>query len=83
MIGRSLAALMLLAVAGAGSAGQQPARTPPNIVLIQADDLGFGDVGAYGQKRFETPALDRLAREGRASRSTTAAARSVRRPRAR
>ena len=64
MIGRSLAALMLLAVAGAGSAGQQPARTPPNIVLIQADDLGFGDVGAYGQKRFETPALDRLAREG-------------------
>ena len=64
MIGRSLAALMLLAVAGAGSAGQQPARTPPNIVLIQADDLGFGDLGAYGQKRFETPALDRLAREG-------------------
>jgi len=64
MIGRSLAALMLLAVAGAGNAGQQPARTPPNIVLIQADDLGFGDVGAYGQKRFETPGLDRLAREG-------------------
>ena len=33
-------------------------------MLIQADDLGFGDVGAYGQKRFETPSLDRLAREG-------------------
>ena len=64
MIVRSLAALLLLVLAGAGSAGQQPQRTPPNIVLIQADDLGFGDVAAYGQKRFATPALDRLAREG-------------------
>jgi len=36
----------------------------PNILLIQADDLGYGDLGSYGQKRFETPALDRLAREG-------------------
>src|SRR5688572_15891047 len=64
MIGRSLAALILLVVAGAGSAGQQPQRTTPNIVLIQADDLGFGDIGVYGQKRFKTPSLDRLAREG-------------------
>ena len=39
-----------------------PAR--PNILLIQADDLGYGDLSAYGQGRFETPALDRLAREG-------------------
>ncbi len=63
----SLAALLLLALGGAGSAGsagQQPSATAPNILLIQADDLGFGDLGAYGQKRFETPALDRLAREG-------------------
>jgi len=37
---------------------------PPNILLIQADDLGYGDLGVYGQARFETPALDRLAREG-------------------
>ena len=35
-----------------------------NILLIHADDLGYGDVGAYGQSRFETPSLDRLAREG-------------------
>jgi arylsulfatase A-like enzyme len=37
---------------------------PPNILLIQADDLGYGDLSAYGQARFETPSLDRLAREG-------------------
>jgi arylsulfatase A-like enzyme len=36
----------------------------PNILLIQADDLGYGDLSVYGQARFETPALDRLAREG-------------------
>lgn len=37
---------------------------PPNILLIQADDLGYGDLSAYGQARFATPALDRLAQEG-------------------
>jgi arylsulfatase A-like enzyme len=41
---------------------QKPAR--PNIMLIHADDLGYGDLSAYGQARFSTPALDRLAREG-------------------
>jgi arylsulfatase A-like enzyme len=42
----------------------QPASTPPNILLIQADDLGYGDLSGYGQTRFQTPAIDRLAREG-------------------
>jgi arylsulfatase A len=37
---------------------------PPNILLIQADDLGYGDLSVYGQTRFATPNLDRLAREG-------------------
>lgn len=41
----------------------QPA-TKPNILLIQADDLGYGDLSAYGQTQFQTPSLDRLAREG-------------------
>lgn len=36
----------------------------PNIVLIYADDLGYGDVGCYGAKAVETPNIDRLAREG-------------------
>ncbi len=42
----------------------QPGGGPPNVLLIQADDLGYGDLSAYGQARFQTPALDRLAREG-------------------
>jgi len=37
---------------------------PPNIVFILADDLGYGDLGCYGQKRIETPHIDRLATEG-------------------
>ena len=40
------------------------AAAPPNVVLIYADDLGFGDVGFNGLKPGLTPNLDRLAREG-------------------
>jgi len=36
----------------------------PNIVLIYADDLGYGDLSCYGAKRVQTPNIDRLAREG-------------------
>lgn len=36
----------------------------PNVILIMADDLGYGDLGAYGQEHIRTPALDRLAKEG-------------------
>ena len=37
---------------------------PPNIVVIVADDLGFGDLGSYGATRIKTPNLDRLATQG-------------------
>lgn len=37
---------------------------PPNIIFIQADDLGYGDLSVYGQRRFQTPNLDRMAAEG-------------------
>lgn len=36
----------------------------PNIVFILADDLGYGDIGCYGQKKFSTPNIDRLADRG-------------------
>ena len=40
-------------------------RRPPNIVLVFIDDLGYGDIGAYGASGFSTPNLDRLASEGK------------------
>lgn len=37
----------------------------PNIVLINVDDLGYGDLGCYGATKVKTPNIDRLASEGR------------------
>ncbi|WP_435018759.1 arylsulfatase [Tundrisphaera sp. TA3] len=56
---------MLLALASAMIAAR-PARaqTPPNIVFVVADDLGYGDIGCFGQDKIRTPNLDRLAAEG-------------------
>lgn len=44
------------------AAQQSPAR--PNIIYIYADDLGYGELGSYGQEKIKTPHLDQLAREG-------------------
>ncbi len=57
---RLLLLLLLAAPVGTFAANQQA----PNIVLIVADDLGFGDLGSYGNPINQTPHLDRLAREG-------------------
>ncbi len=44
-------------------AEHSPVRQP-NILFILADDLGYGDLGCYGQRRIQTPNLDRMAQEG-------------------
>lgn len=41
------------------------AAEPPNVVLIFADDLGYGDVGCYGATKLKTPNIDKLAAEGK------------------
>jgi arylsulfatase A-like enzyme len=55
-------AVLLLLAAVHASVQTPPAR--PNILLIQADDLGYGDLSAYGQTHFRTPSLDALAASG-------------------
>ena len=46
------------------ASGHAAAQARPNVVLIYADDLGYGDVSAYGATRLKTPNIDCLAREG-------------------
>ncbi len=46
------------------SCTNNPENTKPNIILIMADDLGYGDIGCYGSNTIYTPNLDRLASEG-------------------
>lgn len=49
--------------ASAASLGAASKR-PPNVILILADNLGYGDLGCYGNTRFRTPHVDRMAKEG-------------------
>jgi arylsulfatase A-like enzyme len=58
-----LAAALVLAL-GLTPARLSAAVPPPNVVLIYADDLGYGDVSSYGATRLRTPRIDSLAAEG-------------------
>ncbi len=59
---KKIAVLALLL--GGCATSSSPAEPPPNIVVIFADDLGYGDLGFTGAQGYATPHLDRMAREG-------------------
>ncbi len=58
-------ALSFLAALVATALPLPAADSPPNVVLIFCDDLGYADVGCFGAQGYETPNIDRLAKEGR------------------
>jgi arylsulfatase A len=60
----SLKAIVFLLMSGSTMSAAQTGKAP-NIVLLVADDLGWGDVGFNGRTEWATPNLDRLAKEGR------------------
>ncbi len=57
------AGLVWMALGCGAAAAEAPPRRP-NVIFILADDLGYGDLSCYGQKKFATPNIDRLAAEG-------------------
>ncbi|AHG89762.1 sulfatase [Gemmatirosa kalamazoonensis] len=63
-------ALAALLASGCGASVSAPSSLvgasvdPPNVIFVMADDLGYGDIGPYGQTRILTPNLDRMARQG-------------------
>jgi arylsulfatase A len=61
----ALFALAQFSIGGTAAAAAAGEARAPNIILIVADDLGWGDVGFNGRKEWSTPQLDRLARAGR------------------
>ena len=67
---RSLATVLASILLAAGSphsaesSTNQAGKRPPNIVFLIADDLGYGDVGAFGQRIIRTPNIDKIAADG-------------------
>src|SRR5262245_39432355 len=57
-------AALLTILACQSHAVAQPAKRPPNIIHILADDVGYDDIGCFGSKVIATPNLDKLAKQG-------------------
>lgn len=56
--------LLLLAMGSMAPSLQVKTAKKPNIIYIMVDDLGYGDLSCYGQRKFQTPHLDQMAKEG-------------------
>ncbi|MEO9931732.1 sulfatase family protein [Rhodopirellula bahusiensis] len=56
--------LVLACIAGPISVASAADTERPNVVIVMADDLGYGDIGCYGAKGLKTPNIDRMASEG-------------------
>ena len=54
----------ILLTGGCFETAKKHSAKKPNIIFIMADDMGYGDLGCYGQRKIRTPNIDRLAREG-------------------
>ncbi len=57
------ACVIIFQFPGVGTAQEQPKR-PPNVIIVFADDMGYGDLGCFGSKKIKTPNLDKMANEG-------------------
>lgn len=60
----AISTISLLHLAACTGHPEKSGQTMPNIIFIMADDLGYGDLSCYGQEKFTTPNIDRLAAEG-------------------
>src|SRR5215207_1685596 len=60
----AVGALLLIALGSSATGAQVRSRERPNILVLVADDLGWRDIGVYGNSAIQTPNIDRLARSG-------------------
>src|SRR6516165_12013092 len=58
-----LSLAIFLGLSGALAAQEKPKR-PPNVIIIYVDDMGYGDLGCFGNKKIKTANLDKMAKQG-------------------
>jgi arylsulfatase A-like enzyme len=61
---RFIVSLLVVLVAGSAAYTQDKPKRPPNVIVIYCDDMGYGDLGCFGNKKIKTPNLDKMAKQG-------------------